>query len=107
MINLLSFIVPICLACLWFFHHKSYKKIEVYIIKHYPQEWHHASLNHIDTSYPKARRRYLKASIKDGFLSGQNDPMVINYNKLTKTILIVSSLILIMQLIWVYSLFYK
>jgi hypothetical protein len=74
---------------IYYFLNKSTLSLVLYIQNTYPLEWHKASSNRMKMSVRDmklVRRVHLNDSLKFGFLSKKNDPNLVRFLKIEKTL---------------------
>jgi len=81
-------------------HLRSSRKIQKHVKDKYPKEWANVSSNKMKMNIKNIRPVALNDSLKYGFLSQQNDPVLIQYLKFEKLFNFIGVMLIIVGLIF-------
>jgi len=76
-----------------------FKKLQIHIKYAYPNEWDKLSLNKMGMKESNAKSANMEESIKSGFLSKQQDPLIVNFHRKDKFLITVMAMFVFLQLV--------
>jgi len=97
--SILNYLPLLIASVLLFFRVYHFKRLQTHIKETYPNEWDKLCANKMGMNESTAKEANIEESIKSGFLSQQQDSLIVNFQRKDKNFITAMAIFCILQMV--------